>query len=325
MRISRLVQLAAALGISTIIINFSSIKILGRIYKPDKDNKEIEYRIKGPLYTNDTRLLTYVRENYMHPPSKMPYNLSTGDDDPTYKQFSKESSWQYIHDCLKLLFSDESPGFFIEAGALDGQFISNTLWLEQSLNWTGLLIESDRESYRHLLYKNRHAWSSNTCLSDKPYAKETIHVSLHVKETDAFIRVPWNFHANSYELGVTVHTTSEEFFETADKAYSVVQCFPLSTYLLSLNISVVDFLSLDIQGSEKDVIKNIIWDAIKIRVMFVEITDKDTDEEFIKYVESKGYVFVNRPVVHKIEDYLFIRKEEHYLLAKSKFVIGHVF
>ncbi|KAG7168827.1 Star-like 13 [Homarus americanus] len=50
-------------------------------------------------------------------------------------------------DLLRLLrerlFSDTPPGFFLEAGALDGEFISNTLYLEQQLGWTGLLVEAD--------------------------------------------------------------------------------------------------------------------------------------------------------------------------------------
>ncbi|ROT61083.1 hypothetical protein C7M84_021180 [Penaeus vannamei] len=48
------------------------------------------------------------------------------------------------------LFSDEPPHFFVEAGALDGEFISNTLYLEQDLGWTGLLVEADPLLYAAL-------------------------------------------------------------------------------------------------------------------------------------------------------------------------------
>lgn len=48
------------------------------------------------------------------------------------------------------LFSDAPRGFFLEAGALDGEFISNTLYLERELGWTGLLVEADNTLYSAL-------------------------------------------------------------------------------------------------------------------------------------------------------------------------------
>ena len=58
-------------------------------------------------------------------------------------------------------------GFFIEAGAYDGEAISNTLFLEIERNWTGLLVEPNPESYKSLLSKNRNTSSVETCLSRK--------------------------------------------------------------------------------------------------------------------------------------------------------------
>lgn len=60
-------------------------------------------------------------------------------------------------------------GFFIEAGGFDGEFLSNTLFMERSLQWSGLLIEADKKAYSKLLKRNRKAFSSPACLSTKPY------------------------------------------------------------------------------------------------------------------------------------------------------------
>jgi hypothetical protein len=40
---------------------------------------------------------------------------------------------------LVKLFKQKRKGFFIEAGAFDGESFSNTLYLEKRLGWTGLL------------------------------------------------------------------------------------------------------------------------------------------------------------------------------------------
>ena len=43
-------------------------------------------------------------------------------------------------------------GFFIEAGAYDGEVFSNTLFFELKQSWTGLLIEPNPEAFQ-LLHK----------------------------------------------------------------------------------------------------------------------------------------------------------------------------
>ena len=44
-------------------------------------------------------------------------------------------------------------GFFIEAGAYDGEIASNTLLFELEHNWTGLLIEPNPDAFEMLTKK----------------------------------------------------------------------------------------------------------------------------------------------------------------------------
>lgn len=60
-------------------------------------------------------------------------------------------------------------GYFVEAGALDGVFSSNTLEVERQLNWTGLLIEPDTEMFQLLLKRKRRSWALNACISPYHY------------------------------------------------------------------------------------------------------------------------------------------------------------
>ena len=55
--------------------------------------------------------------------------------------------------------------FFVEAGALDGETISNTLYFEIKHNWTGLLIEPNPEYLLSLVRKKRNSWIFPHCLS----------------------------------------------------------------------------------------------------------------------------------------------------------------
>ena len=45
-----------------------------------------------------------------------------------------------------------------------------------------------------------------------------------------------------------------------------VHCFPLYSILTAVNVSAVDYLSLDVDGSELDVLKTIPFDSILIKV-----------------------------------------------------------
>lgn len=57
---------------------------------------------------------------------------------------------------------------------------------------------------------------------------------------------------------------------SADVAYHgthvEVQCLPLATYIAALNVKKVDYLSLDIEGLEPEVLQTIPFDIVDIRV-----------------------------------------------------------
>jgi hypothetical protein len=69
-------------------------------------------------------------------------------------------------------FCYETNGFFIECGALDGEYLSNTLYMERSLNWTGVLIEADQKAFSQLVSRKRKSFILPVCLSTKPYPVE---------------------------------------------------------------------------------------------------------------------------------------------------------
>lgn len=131
------------------------------------------------MRANDSSLIEYVRRHHLIPPSGDKYNLSKSSE---YQNFAKSLTWQFVHEKIEMFFGDEPPGFFVEAGALDGEFLSNTLWLEKEKKWTGLLVEPDSIGFSALRMKNRKAWISNCCLSTVAYPVESILASNDVSK-----------------------------------------------------------------------------------------------------------------------------------------------
>lgn len=101
----------------------------------------------------------------------------------------KPSSYSYeIKYTLKLLIylyqfqfktwiTCKTNGFFIESGALDGEFQSSTIYMERFFNWSGVLIESGRASFHKLKSRNRKAYALPVCLSPVPYPIEVIKIN----------------------------------------------------------------------------------------------------------------------------------------------------
>jgi len=61
---------------------------------------------------------------------------------------------QLGEDCLLALFFEfKSHGFFVDVGAFDGKYLSNTYFFEQ-LGWTGICVEAS-PTYFNLCVRNR--------------------------------------------------------------------------------------------------------------------------------------------------------------------------
>ena len=67
-------------------------------------------------------------------------------------------------------------GFFIEAGAWDGEYLSNTLFFERERNWTGLLVEANRLAFKTMVLRETRKGSkaANVCLSVNRYPRKMI-------------------------------------------------------------------------------------------------------------------------------------------------------
>ena len=55
----------------------------------------------------------------------------------------------------------------------------------------------------------------------------------------------------------------------------LVQCFPLISYLIAINRTKVDFISLDVEGAEPDILLNLPWNEINVTVWHIEHRDEN--------------------------------------------------
>ena len=186
---------------------------------------------------DDLGMVSYLASRWIIGPSKSSLNLSV----PNRTDFSQVGQSVFVDSLLK----GRTGGFFVECGASTGEELSNTLFFERERGWSGLLIEANPIFFQELLRKHRKAYLINACLSG---ANTTTRV---------------NFYPGSWYGGLnpTEHT---------DQPPITVQCFPLYSILLAINQTRVDYLSLDVEGSELGILRTIPFRALYIDVIGVE-------------------------------------------------------
>lgn len=187
-------------------------------------------------------------------------------------------------DIVDEILGRQRNGFYVECGAHDGEYLSNSLFFELHRNWQGLLIEPERETYLRLLQKNRNATSINVCLSNTGKASLV-----------KFI--------NQGELSNVEPAAQSEALGDHE---SVEICVPLYTILLTIGNPTIDYFSLDIEGAEIGVLNSLPWDKIHIKVMSIEVNHVP-EQEVRKIMEGNGFCLYKK-TVNNI-DHIYAHKE----------------
>lgn len=213
-------------------------------------------------------------QEMIYPPSTEDYN---------FQELEKNIHGETGHpdDVDRIVFGGQlKNGFFIEAGSVDSETFSNTLYFEINHGWTGLLVEPMPIHFTVGLEKHRKAYSIQTCFSTDLKAQ------IVDFDPEATVR-----DEESQELrsmgGIVKDTTSSDITMK-------VQCLPFYSVLMALGNKTVNWFSLDIEGAEFAVLRTIPWDKVNIEVITVEthlmgkIFPGDR-EEFLEYMKSVGY------------------------------------
>ncbi|XP_018329594.1 protein Star [Agrilus planipennis] len=266
-------SLKKLLPIAAFFMAFATVMTILLIYMDNTAMRHHQFRVNMSqdyelleVAQDNPQLVTYIREVQLVPavePHHRPLE-STGPQPPSDTAF-----------VLKLL-NNKKEGFFVEAGAYGDDKSSKTEYLEKELGWRGLLVQPDPRHYFKLRRHNRgRSQAIHACLSSTPYPKE---VTFHQEERDG-VKIN-SIHANSL-------IDDPDWFNTR------VKCFPLYSLLLAVNVTNIDYLSLESGGTELQVLQTIPFSRVKIEVIGVHLLISDIEKDTIKnFLATKNYVFV---------------------------------
>jgi FkbM family methyltransferase len=180
---------------------------------------------------------------------------------------------QYGQDALigDVLFKGR-PGVFVDVGARDGRKISNTIYLERKLRWTGIAIEPHPDLFRRLRRTR-----SCTCLNFAASDAE--------RESLDFVKFLEEPLGNS---GFLSTFRDPERLKAIRHEIIPVQCRPLSQ--LITGIPVVHYLDIDVEGHELAVLRGLDFARVEIRIIGVEVSEGTAECGTIDdFLASKGF------------------------------------
>jgi FkbM family methyltransferase len=206
-------------------------------------------------------------------------------------EFNPKPSLNNIADKLDKYLNFEN-GFFVELGANNGYNQSNTFHLEYLKNWTGILIEGIPELYRICKYLRINSIVENfACVSN-----DCDHKKIEMRYAGLMSIVKG---ALKSEINDNIHVQKGLKCQQINEEYTVkVQTNTLTNILNKNKITKIDFLSLDVEGFELQVLKG--FDINKFKPTYICIEARFFDE--IDAFLSPKYHIIDQLSYH---DYLY--------------------
>jgi len=182
------------------------------------------------------------------------YSLACSDGEP-------------IDSKLDSIFNKKEGGFFIELGAYDGLTQSNTAFFELNRGWRGILVEPSIREYRKCVVARPNSHCFHYACVDQSYTENTI-------EGD-FNNGPMSSLTNRLD-------------QDRDLLWEV-PAITLEKILDKVgNIPMIDLLSLDTEGYEKQVLDGLNLTRYRPNYILIELYTSQYDE-MITFLEKHEY------------------------------------
>jgi len=208
-----------------------------------------------------------------------------------YSQFGQD---KYLNEEI---FHHKKNGIFIDVGAYDGIMISNTYFFEKELDWIGICIEPHPKNFEKLS-NNRKSINLNCCVSDTSQNVEFWEINCPHMDVFSGIYNKYDSRHKEYIMNrINSLKEEERIFQIHD-----VKCRTLNDIFLEYKYDKIDFLGIDTEGNELDVLKGVDFtktniDTILVENNFIKIDKKSPCGDFLK---QYGYKLIKQLDIDEI-------------------------
>ena len=191
-----------------------------------------------------------------------------------FGEIANKARGQLCQDLFVLAhFGFKSNGFFVEFGATNGVDLSNTYLLEKEFGWSGILSEPCRVWYPALI-QNRECYIDHKCVWTESGAElifnETLGPQISTIDTYSYS----DFHSAERVNGKKYAVKTISLVDLLDKFGAP---------------SVIDYLSIDTEGSEFDILQAFPFDKYSFKMITCEHNYSISREKIHTLLSQNGY------------------------------------
>jgi FkbM family methyltransferase len=169
----------------------------------------------------------------------------------------------------------KTGGYFVEFGAANGMALSNTYLLEEKYGWTGILAEPMPDWHPQL--KQRKAIVDTRCVWARSGEKLPFFCSIIPELSGLKETADQDGHAGNRKNGRQVEVETVSLYDLLKQHQAP---------------KVIDYLSVDTEGSEYEILSAFDFTSHQIRLISVEHNQSETREKIYNLLSRNGYLRV---------------------------------
>src|SRR5271163_428626 len=171
-------------------------------------------------------------------------------------------------------FREKKAGYYVEVGACDGIYASNTFFFEQ-IGWNGVLIEPIPEL-------------AERCRTTRPRSQVICGAAVSPNSPDHI-----DFEVvEGWEALSSVSLKRDRFYDYQPNVRTIsVTARTLDTMLEEANPGQIDFLTIDVEGQEWQVLQGFTISRWQPEIVILERWGSVPDQRVMGYMHENNYIY----------------------------------
>jgi FkbM family methyltransferase len=194
--------------------------------------------------------------------------------------------------------------FYAEVGGHDGVYLSNSVFFDREMGWSGVLVEGNPVTFPQMVSNRPNAISVHAVVSGDPTSPwQETHLKFFSFKTDSWQAMMSGIEGSSPEGPLSDLATAQRYAKE-NEVELVVSKIPVRSFadiFREHSVTDIDFMSIDVEGHELAVIASIDFNKVRVGLVVVE---KDRSP-YPAALVNNGFVDVSWALGSETTDYLF--------------------
>ena len=195
------------------------------------------------------------------------------------RKLSKSQLFQDLFVAFNL--NEKRNGTFLEFGATDGVNLSNSYLLENSYDWKGVLAEPSPQWHDSLNINRPNCKIINDCI----YSESGKELDFFVSNAGKLSTLEEYRYSDHQAMPGNTKVRNGEGYTTKVSSISLNDVF-----IKYFDSSPIDYMSVDTEGSELDILRNFDFEKFGPKIVTVEHNFTDQQKKLDKLFASNSYV-----------------------------------